>query len=190
MCVIKFKFLQYHVIEQFLCDQYITSAVHVRYYHSHLSCDNCFNEKNVGKWKMPALLHALFSLYTFFISFVSITRSKFKQEERKGRKFVRIIKENKFLWIIKNLCVRFTDYLWMWGEHVSSIFSCEKNFENNGKCGGGQNVKWQKRRNENLFNGKRCTKFLIASNHAYSDKLLMGRKNMNECAMRKVHKEH
>lgn len=176
MCVIKFKFLQYHVIEQFLCDQYITSAVHVRYYHSHLSCDNCFNEKNVGKWKMPALLHALFSLYTFFISFVSITKSKFKQEERKGRKFVRIIKENKFLWIIKNLCVRFTDYLWMWGEHVSSIFSCEKNFENNGKCGGGQKCKMTKKKKWKFIQWKKVYEILDSVKSCLLRQIINGKK--------------
>lgn len=121
---------------------HIVCCVYVRYYHSHLSCDDCFNEKNVRKWKMPAL-----SPHTahFFISFVSITKSKFVQEEAK---FVRIIKEYKFLWIIKNLCVRFTDYLWMWGEYNIDLLLCERRTMEQVK-----NVKWQKRE-KNLFNRK------------------------------------
>ena len=70
---------------------------------------------------------------------------------------MRIIKEYKFLWIIKNLCVRFTDYLWMWVEYNIQTRSSfvKRNTRTMRNAEEVKNVKWQKKRNENLFNGKR-----------------------------------
>lgn len=59
------------------------------------------------------------STITFALFFHLIARKH--HHEREYNKKKEIIEENKFLWIVKNVYVQFTDYLWMCDTKAGNI---------------------------------------------------------------------